>query len=541
MLSLEDCTERFIAAKTKNIPFDEHRAEINNVLADLFRLQLRLATTGEGAESGVVGVTTDLESSALAVEVDELIDAVARFYAELCISNHDALHAGQALSMVKGRRLISHHSRLQYVDIEPFNQLKIDFSLTADITEWPHIEETKNDSDAVYIEFFYQDSSEDTYAIVSHARSGAAKSAKVVRIFSAEASAEVFTLTSQLTSSTHYDERKKALSDLLDYLEFGFGNIVDELSALGAGKVILVPHRFLHLVPWHAVCSKTDRRPLFERVPIVTYASSAHTYLWAQSVNPNKAPRFQLGCCVDVSGLDSGWSSALIAMSVAGICFEANPKFNAQIVLNASIDELQRLIRDSSCFIYEGHGGADVGPPASAFLMSRDGPLYFEDLLGSNELSTIDIAILNACKTGASLRLKEIRDEYYGVDGALIAAGARSVISTLWPVNDHAAFLIGAKMQFDLLQEDYRRQPGMLLGHCVSWLRNGDWKPYWEAVIRPRLMIDTSDLVHIDDKGRVQIENLVNAIDAMAWDEFADPVHWASWKHAGWGGIPSRV
>lgn len=107
----------------------------------------------------------------------------------------------------------------------------------------------------------------------------------------------------------------------------------------------------------------------------------------------------------------------------------------------------------------------------------EDGILTGEEIAGMN-LSNTDLVVLSACQTG----LGEItRDGVYGLHRAFKAAGVRTIVMSLWEVNDEATELMMTKFYSHLSLGKSKRES---FDYAVSAVKaKYDDPEYWAAFI----------------------------------------------------------
>jgi len=498
----------------------------NEALAILISLETILAGQGEGTQSVVMTANPELQASAHSEKLTQARTLVAHEAVSLCITTGQAESAFQYLSILKGRRLMMRLARSQSEDKFP----KSDFHIVNDGEPVIHVKEAGSQSIVAFIEFYYDDAQGDTHCLISIAEGGGVKS-NWRRIFNQQQTLAVRNYLSKFLNFRVYEDRNTYLSSLFDLMKMGFGPLVDDLAAHKVAKVILIPHRFLHLLPWHGCASPTNDKPLYERIKIVTYASNASFYersATARYSDKMKSPT--IAGCIDVEGLRTGWASSLV--------FAAHfSHHNPQMLLQSSKQAVLDALKDATFFLFEGHGITDFENYANSRLLAFDGYVTFKDLLTLDYPSSIFLAILNACETGVNPNFEDIQDEYYGLDGALLATGARHVISTLWPVQDMAAFLMSFRLQKGILMGE-GWEPATLLGSAATWLRTGDWRNDLNLIIK---ICDFSRLeqevpLGFKDEVRLVGESFTKHLTALQPDAFAKQEHWSAWRCSGFGG-----
>ncbi len=85
------------------------------------------------------------------------------------------------------------------------------------------------------------------------------------------------------------------------------------------------------------------------------------------------------------------------------------------------------------------HGSGGTGDPDQACLHLATGQLSLNTIINNRLLDNTALVVLSACRTGQADRV--LPDESLDVGSVFLAAGARAVVSTMWPVDDLAATL----------------------------------------------------------------------------------------------------
>lgn len=505
---------------------DAALSSYNKVLALLIALETILAGKGEGTQSVVMTASPTLQASIRSEQITRVRTLVAHEAVSLCITFGRAQTAFQYLSILKGRRLMMHLARSHSEGKFP----KSDFHIVNDGEPVIHVKEAGSQSVVAFIEFYYDDAQEDTHCLVSIAERGGVKS-HWQKLFNQHQTLAVRNYLSKFLNFRVYEDRNIYLESLLEQMKIGFGPLVDDLEVQKVAKVILIPHRFLHLLPWHGCASPKNAQPLYERINIVTYASNASFYERSATARySDKMKSSTIAGCIDVEGIRTGWASSLV---FAALFSHHNP----QMLLQSSKQAVLDALKDATFFLFEGHGISDFENYANSRLLAFGGYVTFKDLLTLDYPSSIFLAILNACETGVNPNIEDIQDEYYGLDGALLATGARHVISTLWPVQDIAAFLMSYRLQKGILMGE-GWEPAILLGSAAAWLRTGDWRNELDRILRICDFVQLEQVVPPDFKDEVRLvgESLTKHLTSLQPDAFAKPEHWSAWRCSGFGG-----
>ncbi|OUL30788.1 hypothetical protein BV372_21115, partial [Nostoc sp. T09] len=270
-------------------------------------------------------------------------------------------------------------------------------------------------------------------------------------------------------------------------------------------KLILIPHRYLHLLPFHAVpLSNNTSTPeyLIDKFPgSVSYAPSCQLLRFAQ---------------IKAQQLNS--SSQLLAASLSHLFAIQNPTNNLaftdievetiaadfqphqilkhhQATKAALAEKLNNEnLSNSQWLHFSCHGYFNFNSPLQSGLQlatatiaeipantksSRYLRVDEETLIDLNECLTLEdifqlnlancrLVTLSACETGL-IDITNNSDEYIGLTSGFIRAGAANIISTLWAVSDFHTALLMIKF-YELLPNHSYNVP-LALNHTQQWLR----------------------------------------------------------------------
>jgi CHAT domain-containing protein/tetratricopeptide (TPR) repeat protein len=170
------------------------------------------------------------------------------------------------------------------------------------------------------------------------------------------------------------------------------------------------------------------------------------------------------------------------------------------------------------------HAVFDLEHPLESYLMVA-GPekLTLTELLPYLAGKAPDLVILSACETAVS-RVTVTPDEFLGFPAALLHAGARNVVATLWPAADEAAAALMERFYTEL--HSPKTSPAEALRRAQTWLRT-----VTVSELRKRLgeLRDEPDPVgqlaaHLRTKSRVADPESC---------PFAKPYFWAAFTVAG--------
>ncbi len=217
--------------------------------------------------------------------------------------------------------------------------------------------------------------------------------------------------------------------DLIQQATLAFlRDLHDELIApvaerLSARHLVVVPHGFLHQLPFQALYD--GERYLIDRHTI-SFAPSA-TVFHLCSIKPPVHARGAL-----VVGVPDERAPSILeeARAVA----ETLPRSTLLLGEQATREAVAHEARSRRIVHISTHG-----------LYREDNPMFSAIKLGNTRLSLFDLydldldaelAVLSGCGTGLSSVVGA--DELVGLSRGLLYAGARSVLATLWDVNDES-------------------------------------------------------------------------------------------------------
>lgn len=195
----------------------------------------------------------------------------------------------------------------------------------------------------------------------------------------------------------------------------------------GATTIVFAPSATLHGVPFHALLDERGRFLIESaRVACITSAS------------------VMLECMDAHRGSASSARSLVVAYGderapeVAGETVEIARTLGETTLLageDARFDAIEREAPSLSLLHISGHGVFDESAPMSAGLRMADRWMTARDVFGLR-LDACDV-VLGCCDAGRSSTLKG--DESLGLSRAFLAAGAKSVLAPLWPLEDASA------------------------------------------------------------------------------------------------------
>lgn len=219
-------------------------------------------------------------------------------------------------------------------------------------------------------------------------------------------------------------------------------------------RLLFSPHRLLHSIPFHALRWDADVQYLIQRFA-VTYIPNLSSLLFRYS--PSRQQNIMaLGICdFQVPGYEGLLGSISQAenevKALENLYKERSIPITLLIGPEAREDELQKLEKEGklgkfTCLHFATHGdNIKSDTPMESHLYLRDSLL--EGLEIANWKLDAEVVVLSACCSGqraiSGRGMEELPgDELFGLQAAFFAAGARWILSSLWPVDSYAALPI---------------------------------------------------------------------------------------------------
>jgi len=274
-------------------------------------------------------------------------------------------------------------------------------------------------------------------------------------------------------------------------------------------RLILIPHRFLHLFPLHALPIKESY--LLDLFPKgVGYAPSCQLL---QQVQLRQRPDFQSLFAIqtpteDLYEKDLGAVAAIKKqfsdpLYPPYILKQSKAKKSEVISLNATTNNVvqNKELLNANCAFFFCHGYFKQDSPLDSGLMLadcfvpsslvNDDPKRYMALLENNDtavdltkcliladiiahlkLENCRLVTLSACETGM-IDGTNISDEYIGLPSGFLLAGSTNVVSSLWEVDANATALFMVKFYKEL---QHQTNIVLALNTAQRWLRDSTIK-----------------------------------------------------------------
>ncbi|CBN56777.1 MULTISPECIES: CHAT domain-containing protein [Kamptonema] len=309
-------------------------------------------------------------------------------------------------------------------------------------------------------------------------------------------------------------------------------------------RLILVPFRYLHLLPLHALTSRRLRQNVEETGCLldlfpggVRYTPSCQILQLSQRVNPTGEESSPTRLFAIQNPPTQNPKDDL---PFADIEVEAIEKaFNYAKVLirekatKAALQEQIKGLQNPYIAHFACHGRFNfTNPRKSALILARvkraTDNVNLDDItdltleeIFNLPLSKCSLVTLSACETGLT-DIRDTTDEYIGLPSGFLSAGATSVISTLWVVDDVSTAILMIKF-YELLLSESRSPVAIALRESQLWLRGASVQDLLDWA-------DSSKL--LDSQNRKRIKKRLRGYKPE-FQSFQDPLFWAAFCAVG--------
>jgi tetratricopeptide (TPR) repeat protein len=263
-----------------------------------------------------------------------------------------------------------------------------------------------------------------------------------------------------------------------------FGPILPRM--LSSAHLFIVPNGALHGIPFAAL--RVEGRPLVDRWSL-SLLPAAEALREPREWKSGSASLLAVGNPFTVGAGDRPLPGA--ALEARAVARRAGPAATLRLGSNATEAEFRRQAPRFPWIHLAAHGRTDPLAPSHSYIQlapggEEDGRLEAMEI-ASMKLPA-DLVVLSGCDTareGGTTRGAAPGDERAGLSRAFLAAGVRSVIGSLWELDDQDARFIMpelyrllesrppsealAELQLRLMRGVVRGRQGRLLDHPFYW------------------------------------------------------------------------
>ncbi|MEG4519207.1 CHAT domain-containing protein [Microcoleus sp. AT9_A5] len=317
---------------------------------------------------------------------------------------------------------------------------------------------------------------------------------------------------------------------------------IDEILAAipkTCDKLILIPHRHLHLFPIHALPVSGEIWQRFHRdnenCPLnpclvdcfdngVSYTPSCQILHQVQKYKRGKFDKlFAIqNPTDDLMAADMEVESIKNIFPSPEILASQDAKKGAK---SKETLEIAERVAHSHHLFFSCHGSFNPNEPLQSGLQLADGTLTLEEIIRYFNLSECSLVTLSACETG-QVQLDNT-DEYISLTSGFLLAGSPSLYVTLWSVNAFSTAILLIKTY-----ENLYHQPGKLalaLNQAQIWVRDTDIQGFLDWTNQCHLLDDTWRQILQDC---LEEEKETQGVSAKIYQ---NPYHWAGFCAAGKG------
>ncbi|MEA5601573.1 CHAT domain-containing tetratricopeptide repeat protein [Nostoc sp. UHCC 0252] len=345
----------------------------------------------------------------------------------------------------------------------------------------------------------------------------------------------------------------KALKELASIL-----NIDEILTQIPkhCDKLILIPHRFLHLFPLHAIPINQNSENSSCLLDLfaggVSYAPSCQLL---QQVQQRQRPDFQSLFAIQNPTEDLNYTDLEVQV--------IQSYFNTSNVLKKTAATLTAInntdLNTYHCAHFSCHGSFNLTNPGNSalilakalivdtptkpdserYLNLRAGETYnLEKCLTLDKIFTLKLekcrlVTLSACETGL-IDFQNTSDEYIGLPSGFLLAGSPSVVSSLWKVDDLSTSFLMIKFYENLFTLDNLEAGdiAIALKQAQIWLRNLTIEGLDRFLEEHKPQI-AKVLAQLRVGQRIIFQESLERIKQRQRLPFANPYYWAGFTASG--------
>ncbi len=204
---------------------------------------------------------------------------------------------------------------------------------------------------------------------------------------------------------------------------------------IGGDRVVIVPHGVLHYLPFSALRSPAGRWVVEDFAVSTLPSASVLRYLTDKGTGTSSR-------ALVIGNPDLGAELALPwAEREARMVGRREREATVLVRSNATEVQVKKLLDSVGVIHFATHGELNESDPLSSALLlvgggGEDGRLEVREVFGLDLHARL--VVLSACETGLGKLSRG--DEVVGLQRAFLYAGTPAVVTTLWKVDDRAAF-----------------------------------------------------------------------------------------------------
>ena len=311
-------------------------------------------------------------------------------------------------------------------------------------------------------------------------------------------------------------EKNSNFGSSLEILKHLFLLLIDPVKdSLKGNKLIVVPDRLLFFAPFSSLVDENDR--FLTSNYSIQITPSLHTL----KASMQRANDTNIGFALFIGNpnVEKVSLNGEVFTSLPGAAeevkylanlFQAKPLLGSEARKQVVLQHLS----EASIIHIAAHAESQRGEIILAPNTSHDQPKPESFLLTQEDITSISVqarlVVLCCCYTGQG----EVSSEgVIGITRSFLAAGARSVLSTLWPINDVATIEFMKKFYHELLEETsvceaLRRAQNLFQEHeNCTYQSTKIWAPF--TIYGEDVKFEKQEIEEIKEKSRVFFDDFV--------------------------------
>jgi CHAT domain-containing protein len=310
-------------------------------------------------------------------------------------------------------------------------------------------------------------------------------------------------------------------------------------------RLILIPHRFLHLFPLHAL-PLANGDLLCDRFPNgVGYAPSCQLLQLAQERGRHRHHFSQLFAIQNPTRPDL---KPLLGskIEVDRIRQHFDPEHSIIIseaeATESTLSQRKLQLRSAHCIHFSCHGKFEPQSPLESALkladsdrnLGKEADLTLGKIFEKLDLDQCRLVTFSACESGM-IDPTSISDEYIGLPSGFLYAGSPSVVSTLWTVDPLATTLLLTKFYKNL-----KRLPKLEAGSVATalnqaqiWLRTLTSRKLARIQKSQKFQLLLEQAFENQKRDRKKFNDLLDATIKRQPHPFVNPYYWSCFVATG--------
>jgi len=285
-------------------------------------------------------------------------------------------------------------------------------------------------------------------------------------------------------------------------------------------RLIIIPHRFLHILPLHAFPISENK--VLQDKYTVQYAPSCQIL---QRIQHHQ--QHELTHLLAIQNPTKDLTFTDLEVNIIATLFTQN-----QIIAkdNATQNTVTTQLKNPNyhCHHFSCHGSFNPNNPLEfSLILAKQEPLTLGEIFELN-LKKSRLVVLSACETGM-IDLQSLSDEYIGLPSGFLFAGSQNVVSSLWTVNDLSTAFLMIKFYQIVLDQTQQVSVAIALKTAQNWLKTLNREAF---ISESNQIIDKvySDKPRTAKSYKEKAQKLVQSSTEYPFDS---PFYWAAFIASG--------